>query len=365
MPKTSGFAFLLVAAIALAALAGACAPSQGISPQPTTAPSPTVGASADWVAVFFTKPNTTQARTLRGGVDAQVANAIDGAKQSVDAALYDLNLWSIRDALIRAHRRGVQVRIVAESAHLNRPEFKALRAAGIPIVGDNRRPLMHDKFFVIDRYEVWTGSMNYTLSGVYRNNNNEVRLRSARVAADYEAEFEEMFSRRLFGEYSPANTPYPNIVLNGHPLGVFFAPEDHALSHLLTAVRHAKQSIYFLAFSFTDDELAYLLISKAKEGVDVRGVMDKDQFHSNRNTQYLRLKRAGLPVYLDANPYAMHHKVFIIDGEVVEFGSYNFTYSAEERNDENMVLLDDAAAARQFTDEFWRIYKAAHRQSGQ
>ena len=364
MPQTLKFVFLLAAAVALAALAGACAPSHGISPQPTAAQSPTAGASADWVAVFFTKPNTPQARTLHGGVDERVANAIDGARLSIDAAFYDLNLWSIRDALLRAHRRGVQVRIVAESAHLSRPEFKALRAAGIPIVGDDRRALMHDKFIVIDRYEVWTGSMNYTLNGVYRNNNNEVRLRSARVASDYEAEFEEMFSRGLFGEHSPANTPYSNLVINGHPLSVFFAPEDRALSHLMSVVRNAKRSIYFLAFSFTENDLAHLLISKAKEGVEVRGVMDKDQYHSNSGAEYLRLKRSGLPVYLDANPYAMHHKVFIIDGRVVEFGSYNFTYSAEERNDENMVIIDDATVAQQFTAEFWRIYKAAEKAAG-
>jgi phosphatidylserine/phosphatidylglycerophosphate/cardiolipin synthase-like enzyme len=333
--------------------------------QPTASAPPTApltAATTTPIEVFFTQP--VQPTRLRGGLDDTVAASIDRARLTVDAALYDLDLWSIRDALLRAARRGVQVRIVAESDHLNRAEFQALQRAGIPIVGDGREALMHDKFIIIDRYEVWTGSMNYTLNGVYRNNNNEVRLRSSRVAADYEAEFEEMFARRLFGEHSPANTPDPHLMVNGRPLGIFFAPEDHALAQLMDAVGKARKSVYFLAFSFTEDDLARLLIAKARAGVDVRGVMEREQYHHNRGSEYLRLKRGGVSVFLDANPYDMHHKVFIIDGKTVEFGSYNFTYSAEKRNDENMVIVSDAGIAQKFTAEFWRLYQAAQKAAG-
>ena len=48
------------------------------------------------------------AASYRGGPDEDLAAAIDQARLSVDAAIYDLNLWSIRDALIAAHRRGVE-----------------------------------------------------------------------------------------------------------------------------------------------------------------------------------------------------------------------------------------------------------------
>ena len=58
-------------------------------------------------------------------------------RPAVDLAVYDLNLWSLRDALIAAHQRGVTVRMVTESDNLDEPEMQAAargrhRSAGRP-----------------------------------------------------------------------------------------------------------------------------------------------------------------------------------------------------------------------------------------
>ncbi len=345
----------------LVALA-ACRPAPASPPVATVALpdmlTPTAATpAAEPLAVFFTAEHPGHG--LRGGLDATVAASIDAARLTVDAALYDLNLWSIRDALIRAHRRGVQVRVVAESDHLDEKAFAALRHAGIPIVGDGRKALMHDKFIVIDRYIVWTGSMNYTLNGVYRNDNNLVRLVSPRIAADYTAEFEEMFRDHRFGADSPANTPYPQVSLDGIPVEVYFAPEDHPLMHLLPIVRNARQSIAFMAFNLTDDDLARLLLTKQRQGVKVAGVCDAQQARTSRGNDCRYLFHNGVDVRLDGNPYAMHHKVFVVDGETVIFGSYNFTHSAETRNDENLLIVHDPLLAARFLQEFRRVYRQA------
>ncbi len=337
-------------------LLAACQPALS-TPQRENPPAGNATAAADRIAVWFTHPDRSS--NLRNGPDAVVAEAIDNARVSVDAALYDLNLWSIRDALIRAHRRGVQVRVVAESDHLDSQEFQDLIAAGIPVVGDNRRALMHDKFIVIDRYEVWTGSMNFTLNGAYRNNNNLERILSRQLADDYTAEFEEMFIQHRFGAESLANTPHPQVNLDNVAVEVYFAPEDHPLPHLMPLLEGAQKSIYFMAFNFTDDDLSRLLVAKARQGVKVAGVFDEQQAHTSKGNEYEYLKAAGLAVFLDANPYAMHHKVFIVDEETVVFGSYNFTRSAETRNDENMLIVFDPLLASQFMQEFQRVYNAA------
>lgn len=57
----------------------------------------------------------------------------------------------------------------------------------------------------------------------------------------------------------------------------------------------------------------------------------------------------------------MHHKVFIIDEEIVIFGSYNFSASAEKKNDENVMVIFDQDFAAQFMAEFWRVYDKAKR----
>jgi len=187
-----------------------------------TAPLPGTPTS-NWFSVYFTDPAGTAAKSLRGGPDAHLAAAINAAKLSVDIAAYELDLYSVRDALIDAHRRGVTVRFVTDSDNIEKHEVQDLKDAGIPVLGDRHEGLMHDKFVVIDRLEVWSGSMNYTINDAYKNNNNLIRIRSPHLAEDYTAEFEEMFINDQFGPDSPANTPYPSLSVEGTPIEVYFS----------------------------------------------------------------------------------------------------------------------------------------------
>jgi phosphatidylserine/phosphatidylglycerophosphate/cardiolipin synthase-like enzyme len=339
-------------------LVSGCQPNPGVpTPSPAWIASPT---TSETITVFFTDPDDPNATSYRGGVDEILAEAIGQAQAAVDLAIYDLNLWSIRDALIAAHQRGVTVRMVAESDNLDEPEMQDLREAGIDVLGDRREGLMHNKFVIIDRWEVWTGSTNLTTGGVYRNDNNLVRIRSTRLAQDYITEFEEMFVNDAFGPNSPANTPYSGLTVDGIPLEVYFSPDDGVLSHILTVVSHAQHSVYFMAYSFTSDELAEALLGLAAVGVEVRGVFETDQYRANIGTEYDRLLQSGLPVRLDGNPSHMHHKVLIIDERIVITGSYNFTANAEQRNDENLLVIEDPALAQLYLAEFHRVFSLAN-----
>jgi phosphatidylserine/phosphatidylglycerophosphate/cardiolipin synthase-like enzyme len=89
-------------------------------------------------------------------------------------------------------------------------------------------------------------------------------------------------------------------------------------------------------------------------------VMDDTQVTSNQGTEYDPFIQAGLNVRLDGNQDGlMHHKVFIIDQEIVIAGSYNFTTSAEESNDENVVIIFSPEVAGKFMQEFQRIHDQA------
>lgn len=346
---------LLLAAIIF--LSSACQPP-GIVPtiDPQTSPTP---APSEAITVYFTDPTDPSAASYRGGIDEFLAAAINQAQAAVDLAVYDLNLWSLRDALIAAHQRGLHVRMVTESDNLDEPEIQELREVGIEVLGDRREGLMHNKFVIIDRWEVWTGSTNLTTNGVYRNDNNLVRIRSSRLAQDYTTEFEEMFVADAFGPGSPANTPYPQLTVDSINLEVYFSPDDGVLNHILALVSSAKQSVYFMAYSFTSDELAEALLERAGAGVEVMGVFEADQYNANIGTEFDRLSDAGLQVRLDGNPNHMHHKVLIIDEQIIITGSYNFSASAEQRNDENLLVIDDAALARLYLAEFQRVLSLA------
>ena len=93
-------------------------------------------------------------------------------------------------------------------------------------------------------------------------------------------------------------------------------------------------------------------------GLQVSGVFDESQA-GGQGSEYARLLAEGLPVELDHNRYKMHHKVFIIDREIVITGSYNFSKSAETRNDENLVILFSPDIAAGFMQEFAALARLA------
>jgi phosphatidylserine/phosphatidylglycerophosphate/cardiolipin synthase-like enzyme len=317
------------------------------------------GMDGGWFQLYFSDPMNPAASQRTGGPDEPIATALDAAHLSIDAALYSLTLDTVRRALVRAHRRGVDVRVVMESDNLDAYDPQALKEAGIPVLGDRRQGLMHNKFIVIDRAEVWTGSMNMTSDGAYDDRNNLIRIRSADVAADYEAEFNEMFADDRFGPDRGSATPSPHVSIDGTPIDIYFSPDDHVQSALLPLLEGARSSIDFLAYSFTSDPLGDAIRRRGEAGVKVRGVMDAEQMKTNKGTEYDPFRAAGLDVRLDGGSGLMHHKVLIIDREVVVLGSYNFTASAEKTNDENVLVIHSPEVAGQFLKEFRRVYAAA------
>jgi phosphatidylserine/phosphatidylglycerophosphate/cardiolipin synthase-like enzyme len=309
------------------------------------------------IEVFFSAPYGQSARTLRGGPDDVLASSISGARNFVDIAAYDLDLWSIRDALLEAHFNGVVVRMVVERGNYEQPEIEDLLAAGIDIVPDTGDALMHHKFVIVDGWDVWTGSMNFTLNGAYRNNNNLIHLQSSKLAKDFHREFNEMFDEGRFGRLSKRDTPFPEVRLGEAEIRVYFSPDDDALAGILQVLGRAEEQVIVMAYTLTADEIADALIELALEGQDVRLLAEADQIRSTGN-DFERLKENGVDARTDINPYNMHHKVIVIDGRVVICGSYNFTRSAEERNDENLIIIKDESLADSYLIEFARLWEA-------
>ena len=166
---------------------------------PPAAPPERIG---DWIEVYFTTPQP-QGRPSPSGspgrLDERLAATIDGAQRTVDVAAYDLELDNVADALIRAHRRGVRVRLVTDSDNTKNEPFKRVSMAGAPVVEDNRGPIMHHKLVVLDGERLWTGSWNFAPGDTFRHNNHGVLIRSRELAENYTAEFEKMFTGRRFG----------------------------------------------------------------------------------------------------------------------------------------------------------------------
>jgi phosphatidylserine/phosphatidylglycerophosphate/cardiolipin synthase-like enzyme len=314
---------------------------------------------------FFTTPTLVYPdRPDRRGraplLEAALAD-LDRARTSIDLATFDFDIAAVTDALIRAQKRGVAVRVIIDSENLDTPEVAAqagrLQAAGILVRFDRREPFMHDKFLVVDGAVVWTGSWNGTANDTFRNNNNMLRFASTTIAAAYTYEFDQMVHGRLGG--SKHSTPRPErIPVGTATVEVYFAPTDGVAEHILERLQAARASIRFLAFSYTSDAIAAQMVARAQDGLVVQGVFEA-QNADGSGSVFQALSGGGVDVLEDGNCYLMHHKVIVIDDRTVITGSYNFTKSAERDNDENLVIVDDPTLARAYLDEFERVYTQA------
>lgn len=118
------------------------------------------------------------------------------ATQRIDIAVFFLTHKHIVEDLIAAHRRGVKVRVVIDStgARNEYSKHELLRAAGIAVKVENWGGKMHMKSAAIDGRHVIAGSMNWTSSGEYNNDENTLLIESPELAAQYHAFFETLWT---------------------------------------------------------------------------------------------------------------------------------------------------------------------------
>lgn len=323
-----------------------------------------VGSLPAWLNIYFSDPNPPD--NIGKGIDQYVQQAIDAATTSIDVTSFDLNLPSLMNALINAQKRGVKVRVVYDSENGNNDleneltnnkaydAIKTLSAAKIPLAdGGRSNGLMHNKMVIIDGKLLFMGSWNLSYNDSYRNNNNLLRITDPKIIANYQAKFNESFVKKLFGAKAEVKVPYPTMAIDGVKVENYFSPEDEVMAKLVTLVGSAKKSIHFIAFTYTHADLSSAMIARAKAGVQVAGVIE------NRGASQgalVPLFCAKLPVKTDGNKYTMHHKVIIIDGEIVITGSYNFTKSADDSNDDNVLIIHSPAVAALYEQEYQKLY---------
>lgn len=317
-----------------------------------------VSNAGEWYQIYFTNPTCPPEAERSGGLDETIAEDIRQAQRQVDVAAFDFDSEPMVNALIELENRGVVVRVVTDEDNGSLSSINRLRRNGISVVEDKRSALMHDKFVVIDGRYLWTGSMNFTTNGVYCNNNNLVRFDSPELAANYTAELSEMYDDQAFGPTSPDNAPNKALAINGVRIENYFASEEKIGPALAALINGADQEILFLAFSFTLDDVGESMLDRAAAGVTVRGVFETTGSETDFSYYPVMLSE-GLQVRQDGNPRIMHHKVIIIDRDTVVFGSYNFSNSANDSNDENLLIVYDPTFASAFVAEFEKVWGEA------
>ncbi|WP_308634868.1 phospholipase D-like domain-containing protein [Paenibacillus silvisoli] len=132
-----------------------------------------------------------------GHPDQLLIRVINEAEASLDIAIYSLTKPDIVDAIKKAKKRGVKVRIITDRTQSKgksqKEALKLLGSAGIPMKVNKHSGLMHLKMTIADGKTATTGSFNYSKSASTDNDEILMVLRNSEVAESFAQQFQEMW----------------------------------------------------------------------------------------------------------------------------------------------------------------------------
>lgn len=297
----------------------------------------------------------------------ETVNLIDSTTSTLDMAVYE---WSripdIENAIERARKRGVQIRIVYEVKDEQplREEMdnflSTINNKKSDEIADNKKltsMLMHNKFIISDKKRLMTGSMNFSRTGFSGfNANNVIIIDSPALSEYYTKEFEQMFS----GKFHTLKTLLDGentFTVGTTKINAYFSPQDKTVEKaLVPLVEKAKSYVYLPVFVITHKKLTQALIDAKNRGVDVKIILDATSVRSNHTTHEI-LREAGIPLKTENYAGKVHNKSMIIDDKYVITGSMNFSNSGENRNDENCLVIENSDLAKFYKGWFEFIWK--------
>ncbi|PCH97999.1 MAG: phospholipase [Bacteroidetes bacterium] len=299
-----------------------------------------------------------------------IIDFIDGAQKYLDIAVQELDNMDIANAIIRARQRKLVVRLVLEGDYLTVPRaqtnpFAATKANGkyvtqeenriihgavlrarINVHSDFNPAIFHQKFIIRDRAELLTGSTNFTDTGTSSNLNHLVIIKDKKVAKTYTNEFKELMQGH-FGKLMEGTDVAPtDVTVSDIPVRIAFAPDHNPEMEIMKQMSKAKKQIDFAIFTFSESsgiDDTMLLLRRA--GIKITGVME-GMMANQKWAPVDTLLGAGVKLKQVRKNKAMglgklHHKLMVIDRQVIIGGSFNYTGPANQLNDENIFILGD------------------------
>nr|WP_321410626.1 phospholipase D-like domain-containing protein [uncultured Carboxylicivirga sp.] len=135
----------------------------------------------------------------------------------------------------------------------------------------------------------------------------------------------------------------------------FFSPGTECSNTIMNHISYAVNSIDICVFTISDndirDKIEYALGKKVK----VRIITDNEKtLDLGSDIEYLF--RKGASIKIDNTSHHMHHKFAIFDKSILLTGSYNWTRSAGQYNQENILETNDPNALNDYQNEFNRLW---------
>ncbi|MBT9525069.1 MAG: nuclease [Rhizobacter sp.] len=136
-----------------------------------------------------------------------------------------------------------------------------------------------------------------------------------------------------------------------------FSPGTDCLAAIQQQLQSARRCIDLCVFTLSDDRITEEVLAAHRRGVALRFITDNDK-EFDAGSDVARLRQQGVPVVVDRTDAHMHHKFVLVDEAWLLNGSYNWTRSACEHNEENVIVTNDPGLVRQFQSQFDALWAA-------
>ncbi len=143
---------------------------------------------------------------------------------------------------------------------------------------------------------------------------------------------------------------------------VYFSPNGGCQDAVISEIHTAQNTVDIAMYFLTSREIAQELVKAKERKVTVRIVLDQGQETQNYSKSRYLIKR-GFEVKYHIGPGIMHNKFALIDGKVLLTGSFNWTPTANEKNEENLLIITDKDLIKKYEERFEYLWKSSRKGS--
>ena len=377
-------------------------------------------------------------------VKRKIIQSIQAANSSIYISWYSFADMEIAEELLLASRRvALQISTSYDNEHSQAWQYLK-RQGRLRIFAGNQNGLMHNKYMVIDRSIVITGSANFSVD-FPKHFNHTVIINSQQIAEQYIDDFiiqsrgyygstKDLGVDQLFDNDAASSLFIKKVPLQQTLASAYFTPYRHshpqykaenslttsecsasciqsakknyceecpqdacystdeqsiiyryqnhekqgqefcqayrnAYNVILPHLAGAKQRIGVLAFSLREKVFLDRLIRAKRRGISVSLYIDYSQYRAAGNSlqeTFQALQDHDISIYITRrfDRGLMHHKLILVDQDLLILGSLNYSQSAVTINDENFIVLENAPhLVAPIEKEIQRIQRQSYRLS--
>lgn len=134
----------------------------------------------------------------------------------------------------------------------------------------------------------------------------------------------------------------------------FFSPGTDCRRKIISLIKNAKKQIKICVFTISDNNIRDAILEAYTRGIEIIIISDNDK-SNDKGSDIHFMKEKGLTVLLDHSSAHMHHKFAIFDDQILLNGSFNWTRSATQANQENILVTGDLKLLSSFKHEFEQL----------